>query len=35
MADIALAWNNDIGAGDLCVVGADLLADDGLETADA
>ena len=33
MADIALTWNNDIGAGDLCVVGADLLADDGLETA--
>lgn len=33
MADVALVWNNDIGAGDPCVVGADLLADDGLETA--
>ena len=33
MADIALTWRNDIGSGDLCVVGADLLADPGLETA--
>ena len=33
MADLSLAWDNDNGAGDLCVVGADLLADDGLATA--
>ena len=33
MTDIALTWNNRIGAGDICVVGADLQADDGLETA--
>ena len=33
MPDIALAWNNAIGAGDICVVGADLDSDDGLSTA--
>ena len=33
MTDLALAWNNLTGAGDICVVGADLLSDDGLETA--
>ena len=33
MTDLALAWNNRVGAGDICVVGADLLSDDGLETA--
>ena len=33
MPDIALAWNNSIGAGDICIVGADLGNDDGLETA--
>ena len=33
MADLALTWNNGIGSGDLCVVGADLLADGGLQTA--
>ena len=33
MADLALAWNNRLGAGDICVVGADLLAEDGLDTA--
>ena len=33
MTDLALTWNNRLGSGDLCVVGADLLADDTLETA--
>ena len=33
MADVALTWNNNLGSGDLCVVGADLLADTGLQTA--
>ena len=33
MTDLALTWNNRLGAGDICVVGADLLADDGLQTA--
>ena len=33
MTDLAITWNNRIGAGDICVVGADLQADDGLETA--
>ena len=33
MADLQIAWNNTIGAGDLCVVGADLQDDDGLQTA--
>ena len=33
MTDLVLAWNNRLGAGDICVVGADLLAEDGLDTA--
>ena len=33
MTDLALAWNNRLGAGDICVVGADLQAEDGLDTA--
>ena len=33
MTDLALAWNNRLGAGDICVVGADLLAEDGIDTA--
>ena len=33
MTDLAISWNNRLGAGDICVVGADLLADDTLETA--
>ena len=33
MADILVQWNNSIGAGDICIVGADLGNDDGLETA--
>ena len=33
MTDLALAWNNRLGAGDICVVGADLQAEAGLDTA--
>ena len=33
MTDLALAWDNRAGEGDICVVGADLLAEDGLDTA--
>jgi phage gp46-like protein len=33
MSDIALVWNTDAGAADFELDGADLLADDGLETA--
>ena len=33
MTDLAVAWNNNFGTGDICVVGADLQADDTLETA--
>ena len=33
MTDLAVTWNNRLGAGDICVVGADLQAEDGLDTA--
>ena len=33
MTDLRLAWNNRLGAGDICVVGADLQAEEGLDTA--
>ena len=33
MTDLALSWDNTAGRGDICVVGADLQADDTLETA--
>ena len=33
MTDLAVRYRNDIGASDLCVVGADLAADNTLETA--
>ena len=33
MTDLKVEWNNRFGSGDICVVGADLLSDDGLETA--
>lgn len=33
MTDVILAWDNGLGHGDLCIAGADLAADDGLQTA--
>ena len=33
MTDLRVQWNNRLGAGDICVVGADLQAEDSLETA--
>lgn len=33
MTDLRMTWSNEFGGGDLCVVGADLQADDTLETA--
>jgi phage gp46-like protein len=33
MSDFALRWNNQLGHADLVMTGADLLVDDGLETA--
>ena len=33
MTDLAVAWNNRINEGDICVVGADLQREDGLDTA--
>ena len=33
MTDLRLTWNSRQNAGDICVVGADLQADDGLDTA--
>ena len=33
MTDVILAWDNGAGQGDLCIAGADLAADDGLQTA--
>ena len=33
MTDLALAWNNLLGSGDIRVIGADLLAEEGIETA--
>ena len=33
MTDLKLSWNNRLGAGDICVVGADLEDDNTLETA--
>ena len=33
MTDLAVFWDNRLGAGDICVVGADLQAEAGLDTA--
>lgn len=33
MTDLAIAWNNEIGAGDLCIANADLVRDDGIQSA--
>ena len=33
MTDLKVNWSNDFLAADLCVIGADLEAEDGLETA--
>ena len=33
MTDVILAWDNGVGEGDLCIAGADLATDDGLQTA--
>ena len=33
MTDLQISWDNSAGRGDICVVDADLQADDTLETA--